>query len=110
MRGAADTRRGVAALFALSLGFVAVLALLDGFGSSEPTPGAPYTYHVQPGDTLWSVANCIDQQVDTRITLIELSKSNDVGGELRSGELLKVPASVAGGKVCATAWTTPGDG
>lgn len=100
----------------LVLGLGAFLALLMGLeglgrlGASEPTPGAPYTYVVQPGDTLWSVASCIDQQVDTRITIIELSKSNDVGGELRSGELLKVPASVAGGKVCATAWTTPGDG
>ncbi|RMH77683.1 MAG: LysM domain-containing protein [Actinomyces sp.] len=67
---------------------------------AAPAPASPgggegaAVYVVQPGDTLWSIARCLDPDADPRPLVAELSASNG-GPLLRIGQRLVIPASVA---------------
>ena len=59
-------------------------------GSSAP-PAAVDTVVVQPGDTLWSIAEAVAPGVDPRITVDRLVERNG-GAPLVVGQELHVPA------------------
>ena len=59
-------------------------------GSSAP-PAAVDTVVVQPGDTLWSIAEAVAPDVDPRITVDRLVERNG-GAPLVVGQELQVPA------------------
>lgn len=98
--GAAALRRRVL-LGIAATGILVALALPWGGTGGRPlaTPGsppagdpiAPHTeYVVQPGDTLWSIAERLDPTGDPRVIVGELSA--EIGGDLvRSGQRIRLP-------------------
>jgi hypothetical protein len=93
------TRRGrlvllglvVALAFALiSLGQVAAQA-----GSSDPTSSGPVssTWVVQPGETLWVIAERLDPDADPRETVARILAMNDLpSSSVLVGQELLIPA------------------
>jgi Tfp pilus assembly protein FimV len=64
--------------------------LARGIGPDRPAPRV--TYVVQPGDTLWSIANRVAPGQDPRPVVDRLIEANDVRGGLRAGQELSIPA------------------
>jgi hypothetical protein len=86
------TRRGVAALAAVAV--VGVLGLLLAAWASAPSGAAhspaPASVVVQPGDTLWSVAQHVAPNRDPRAEVDELAALNHLGdGALTPGQVLR---------------------
>lgn len=96
-------RRRRLAVLVLLVAVVAVVAVAllagradaEGPSAGEPVPmsTASRTYVVQPGDSLWSIAQHLAPGRDPRAVVASLSKANG-GSALRAGQLLIVPASV----------------
>ena len=88
-------RRRLAALILVSLLGLGLAALLrwtasNVVGSDEsPQPITSAVYVVQPGDTLWSIAERVAPGEDPRPIVAELRERNG-GSELRAGEELDV--------------------
>ncbi|MFP5319941.1 MAG: LysM peptidoglycan-binding domain-containing protein [Acidimicrobiia bacterium] len=91
-------RRAVAAglVVALVLAVYAALGMLG--GGPLPAPGRPTelrggtTYVVQPGDTLWSIAQRLDPDGDPRPVVDRLANAHG-GTVLHVGERLRLPES-----------------
>ena len=91
-------RRAVAAglVVALVLGVCAALGMFG--GGPLPAPDRPaelrsgITYVVQPGDTLWSIAERLDPDGDPRPVVDRLARARG-GPVLHVGERLRLPAS-----------------
>ena len=87
-------RRLVVAALAVLLG--TSLFVLGGraTASSDPTvsPTAGVTYVVQPGDTLWAIAERVAPDADPRPMVHELGRQLD-GSTLQVGQRLILPAS-----------------
>ncbi len=91
-------RRAVAAGLVVAL-VLAVYAALGLFGGGpRPAPDRPAdlregtTYIVQPGDTLWSIAERLDPDGDPRPVVDRLARARG-GAVLHVGERLRLPAS-----------------
>ena len=88
------TRRGRALARLLATVLVVAVFLLvapglaKGIGPDRPTPRV--TYVVQPGDTLWSIANRVAPGQDPRPVVDGLIEANDVRGGLRAGQELSI--------------------
>lgn len=71
--------------------FMAVVLAQTAHGSS---PAGLETVHVEPGQTLWSIAAQRYPGADTRAKVLEIEKLNGrAAPDLRVGETLKVPAA-----------------
>ena len=85
----------IGVLLALRLAAGAVVAAVSpgstwaGAGATAPAAGAP-TYVVQPGDTLWSIAEGLDRPGDVRATVDELAALNG-GAALDVGDRIALP-------------------
>jgi LysM repeat protein len=93
------TRRGqwvvvalavLAAFLLLSLGQVAAQAIGHDAVEGSPTQG---TWVVQPGETLWSIAERVDPGTDPRETVARLVAINDLpDSSVQVGQELQIPA------------------
>jgi murein DD-endopeptidase MepM/ murein hydrolase activator NlpD len=96
-------------VIALAVTLVLGLAMARGFGSGEPT------YVVQPGDTLWSIAE------EDGLTVAALAAANDMapGAILEAGRVIVIPPqggsgdvatseAIGAGAVSGTAGAAPG--
>jgi Tfp pilus assembly protein FimV len=81
------------ALVAVLMSPLAATAVRPG-DASTPVPVATQTVVVQPGDTLWSIAQRVRPAVDPRETIAWIQDANDVdAGGLEAGRSLVVPAA-----------------
>ncbi|GGM62277.1 hypothetical protein GCM10012275_36280 [Longimycelium tulufanense] len=93
--------RQVGSLVALGVAFcLAVLAfgLLSNVGSGRPDPAPAQTtvVHVAGGETLWELAGRVAPGGDRTTVVRQIQRLNGLeGAELRAGQLLRVPLSVA---------------
>jgi hypothetical protein len=94
------TRRGrivVAAVFALIIGLSSVVLATSAQATrSGGGAGAPGKYVakvvVQPGQSLWAVAESSDPDADTRLVIADIEQMNSMtGDQLQPGETLWVP-------------------
>ncbi len=93
------TRRGRLVLVALvavlafalvSLGQVAASAGPADGGTGEPVSA---TWVVQPGETLWMIAERVDPDTDPRETVARIVAMNDLpGSSVQAGQELEIPA------------------
>jgi len=92
------TRRGrmvVTGASALAIGVLSV-GLATAAQASRPGYGSPGGYvarvTVQPGQSLWSVAEANDPNADTRVIIQQIQQMNAMtGDQLQPGEVLWVP-------------------
>jgi LysM repeat protein len=94
------TRRGrllvlatlvVAALLAITVGQAVVGAFSAEAGSSSSTDAAR-TWVVEPGETLWSIAQQLDPNTDPRETVARIESMNDLSGSgVLAGQEIFVP-------------------
>ena len=91
------TRRGqtLVVLVALALMLVALAAVrVSTHATSTATPVSYATVVVQPGQTLWTIAQGLAPVVDPRITVAQLIELNHLdGGALAAGQRLQVPSA-----------------
>ena len=88
----------VAALVVLALATVtlgqAILGAFDAEAGSSTTTGAARTWVVQPGQTLWAIAEELDPNTDPRETVARIESMNDLDGSgVVAGQEIFVPAS-----------------
>lgn len=86
------TRRGVAVLAMTVAALGAALVLLAWHSAPAPaaTPVVPAVVSVQPGDTLWSIAQRIAPQRDPRAVVADLQRVNHLtGADLVVGQSLR---------------------
>ncbi len=93
------TRRGRLVLLALvavlafalvSLGQAAASAGPGDGGAGEPVSA---TWVVQPGETLWVIAERVDPQTDPRETVARIVAMNDLpSSSVQAGQELQIPA------------------
>jgi hypothetical protein len=98
------TRRGRLTLVALlaALAFAAItagqaaLGLFEaqaGSGGAGTSSGAARTWVVQPGDTLWSIAEQLEPDADPRETVARIVSMNDLpSASVEVGQEIYVPA------------------
>jgi LysM repeat protein len=80
----------LAAFLLLSLGQVAAQAIGHDTVEGSPTQG---TWVVQPGETLWSIAERVDPGTDPRETVARLVAVNDLPeSSVQVGQELQIPA------------------
>lgn len=88
------TRRARVLLLLLLAASVVVLAPWRAIASS-PQGQAPQgwsTVMVQPGDTLWTLAESVDAEADPRIVVAEIKTANGLQtSQLRPGQMLSIP-------------------
>jgi Tfp pilus assembly protein FimV len=93
------TRRG-RLVVVLTVATLAMVAMMFGRGeviAGSETSGAAVTYRVvEPGDTLWGIAQQIRPETDPRVTIQRIKDINGLSSvQLRAGERLIVPAAPA---------------
>ncbi|MDH3731716.1 MAG: LysM peptidoglycan-binding domain-containing protein [Acidimicrobiia bacterium] len=87
--------RALVLIAILAIGILLLLATASAAtGSSEPPP-TPTAYVVQPGDTLWSIAEAAyDDDVDTRQAIHSIRALNELDtSSLSIGQPLLLPAA-----------------
>ena len=89
------TRRGrvLVRVLAVVLVVAAFLVVVPGLarGDGPDRPGPRVTYVVEPGDTLWSIAQRVAPGRDPRPVVDGLIQANDLRGGLQAGEELTIP-------------------
>ena len=92
------TRRGRIAVVVTFLGALLFAGVTLGHAPSEASgrmhPVQPRTVTVQPGDTLWTVAERVAPHVDPRLVVAQIQSANHLRGpQLLAGMQLLVPPS-----------------
>lgn len=79
----------------LAIGVLLLLATASAATGSIQPPPTPTAYVVQPGDTLWSIAEvAYGDDMDTRQAIHSIKALNDLGSSsLSIGQPLLLPAS-----------------
>jgi hypothetical protein len=81
------------AFLTLSVG-QAAMGLFSAEAGSAPATEAARTWVVQPGQTLWAIAEELDPNTDPRETVARIEAMNDLAGSgLVAGQEIFVPAS-----------------
>ena len=71
---------------------VCALALMLGFASPSTGAATPTTYHVKPGDTLWSIAAAHGSGGDTRSAVYAIRSANHLSSAtIVPGQTLMLP-------------------
>lgn len=90
------TRRGRLILLALLLGLVlgvVVLAMAPATATSDRGSAVAERVTVQPGDTLWAIAERVRPNTDPRATIARIKDMNALtSGVAQAGQVLLVPA------------------
>jgi hypothetical protein len=87
IRGRAVART-LASVLVVAVFLLVAPGLARGVGPDRPPR---VTYVVQPGDTLWSIANRVAPGQDPRPVVDGLIEANDVPGGLQAGQELSIP-------------------
>lgn len=96
------TRRGRRALlmaFAIPVAFVGTFGVLQVSGAvagDEQVNAQFDTVTVQPGDTLWGLAETIAPNQDPRDVVVELQNLNGIHGAVVPGQVLSIPLQYSG--------------
>ena len=88
------TRRGVAVLTGAVVALGSLLVWLAALSAphTPAAPPAPASVTVQPGDTLWSIANRVAPGRDPVAEVAALQQRNDLASvDLTPGQVLRVP-------------------
>ncbi len=87
--------RALVLLAILAIGVLLLLATASAATGSSQPPATPTAYVVQPGDTLWLIAEAAyDDDMDTRQAIHSIKALNDLGSSALSiGQPLLLPAS-----------------
>jgi hypothetical protein len=94
LRLTARGRRAFAVLVAapvLALGAVGAWQASVAVAGQEAPSVAFETVVVQPGQTLWSIAESVAPNVDPREVIVDIQQLNDVGGAIQPGQELAIP-------------------
>ena len=81
--------RALAIVLVVAVFLLVAPGLARGDGPERPAPRV--TYVVEPGDTLWSIAQQVAPGRDPRPGVDGLIKANDLGGGLQAGQELSIP-------------------
>lgn len=93
-RHRAQIRRRRAALAVVGLATVIVSIFASGPDGTAPAsaPGAPHAVVIQPGQTLWDIAErYAPEGIDPRAYVDSLSRLNELDGALVSGAQIRLP-------------------
>jgi LysM repeat protein len=72
---------------------VVLLPVMSGLARGQADQPEPVVvYVVQPGDSLWQIAERLDRPGDPRALVDDLATANDVRGALQVGQELRLPA------------------
>ncbi len=72
---------------------VAALLLLASAVQATGAPVATVDYRVESGDTLWSIAEQVDDDADVRATISTIRRLNDLDGStIYAGQVLELPS------------------
>jgi LysM domain-containing protein len=77
-------------LLLLAVALLPIVAGLARGGADQPEPVVVYV--VQPGDSLWRIADRLDRPGDPRALVDDLATANGVHGALQVGQELRLPA------------------
>ena len=95
VRGSRLTARGrvVVALTWLALAVAAAVPIIQSGGTASDRPTATTTVVVEPGGTLWELAQSIDGSADPRVLVDAIADLNGLesGADIRPGDVLVVP-------------------
>ena len=93
------TRRGravLALLIAVPLAVAAAVTGIGAIGAAAGTQGSTATFHyvtVEPGESLWQVAQSVAPTADPRDVVANILNLNDLSsGEVQPGQWLAIPA------------------
>lgn len=91
------TRRGRVVLVltaVLAIGIAGVSGAALGSVASDPVPQGTSTVRVEPGETLWGIAQRVDADADVRAVVRRIAELNDLaeGEALSPGRRLTVPS------------------
>jgi LysM repeat protein len=86
-------RRLVVGILALIVLAATVSMVSSAVSQGAPAAPVPAVYQVQPGDTLWRIANSFGLDADTRDVVAELARANG-GSSVVAGQRLVVPAGL----------------
>lgn len=96
------TRRGRAVLtllIAIPLAIGAAVTGFDAIGAAAGTQGSTATFQyvtVEPGESLWQVAQAVAPTADPRDVIAEILSFNDLSsGDVQPGQRLAIPAQYA---------------
>jgi hypothetical protein len=97
LRLTARGRRALAAIVALPLVAVALVLALNGGSATATDSSAPLTYiSVEPGQTLWQLAEQLAPGVDPREVIADIVSLNDLSTQsLQVGQSLAIPVQYA---------------
>jgi LysM repeat protein len=71
---------------------VCALAMMLGFASPSTGAATPTSYHVKPGDTLWSIASAHGSGGDVRAAVYAIRSANHLSGTtIVPGQTLMLP-------------------
>ena len=95
LRITARGRRALAIVVAapvLALGALGVLQATTAIAGQTTAEVSHETVVVQPGETLWSIAELVAPDVDPREVVADIQRINGIGGAIQPGQQLAIPA------------------
>lgn len=95
LHGSRLTRRGKLVVAVLWVVMAAAVVVMISRPAQVPVPAETKTVVVEPGDTLWAVAEELAPEHDRRVTISQIVELNGLrsAGDIRPGDVLVVPAA-----------------